>query len=316
MKVQDEFEKKKNVGCVFNIQQFSIHDGPGIRTIVFLKGCSLKCRWCSNPESQFSQPELAYNENKCIGTLECRLCLQVCGNGTIWEEECGKKVGVNRELCINCGECAKVCPAKALEVLGEYTNVKEVLRTIQEDTVFYTRSGGGLTLSGGEPLLQAEFACELLKEAKSCGMDTAIETCGYAEWHNLEKVCAYLDTVFYDIKCINLEKHKRFTGVSNKIILRNLQELRRHFPEIPVIVRTPVIPGFNDTEEDILAIIEFIKGIPNAKFELLPYHRFGKSKYAYLGKKYLLSEVRTPPEEHMKFLKNIAKLNLGNSFIM
>ncbi|MEW6663243.1 MAG: glycyl-radical enzyme activating protein [Bacillota bacterium] len=314
MKVQDEF-KKRDVGCVFNIQQFSVHDGPGIRTIVFLKGCPLKCRWCSNPESQFSQPELAYNENKCIATHECGLCLQACSKGAIKEAESRNKVRVNRKLCINCGECAKVCPAKALEILGKYMNVKEVLKIIQEDTVFYARSGGGLTLSGGEPLLQAEFACELLKEAKSSGMDTAIETCGYTEWHNLEKVCGYLDTVFYDIKCIDSEKHKRFTGVSNDKILFNLKKLSRCFPRMPVIIRTPVITGFNDTEEDISAIIDFVKGVPNAKYELLPYHRFGEIKYHYLGREYPLEGARPPKDEQMKILRNIANSALDNRFI-
>lgn len=311
MKVYDESEKK-NLGLIFNIQQFSVHDGPGIRTIVFLKGCPLRCQWCANPESQYNQPELAYNENKCIGTLECRLCFQVCGNGAIEEVGQQKKVKINRKLCINCGECVKACPSKALEIFGKYMSINEVLKIVEEDSVFYSRSGGGLTLSGGEPLLQAEFAYGLLKEAKRRGMDTAIETCGYTEWKNIEKVCQYVDTVFYDIKSIDSDKHKRFTNVSNNIILQNFQELCRRFSETPVIVRTPVVPGFNDTEEDILAIINFIKGFPNVKYELLPYHRFGESKYAYLGKNYLLTGVQSPAEEQVKSLRSIVNSALGS----
>ncbi|GBF33936.1 pyruvate formate-lyase activating enzyme [Desulfocucumis palustris] len=300
-----------NFGLVFNIQQFSLHDGPGIRTIVFFKGCPLRCRWCANPESQYDQPELVYNKNKCIGTHECRECLQACGAGAIEQEERHNKVVLNRKLCLNCGECAKVCPSKALEILGKTMSVNEVLKIAQEDGVFYSRSGGGLTLSGGEPLLQAEFACGLLREAKNKGMDTAIETCGYTRWQNIEKACQYVNTVFYDIKCINSDKHKRFTNVSNKRILQNFKDLCGCFPQTPVIVRTPVVPGFNDREEDILEIINFIKGNPNVKYELLPYHRFGESKYAYLGKNYLLRGVPTLTEEHIKFLRNIVNRYMG-----
>lgn len=307
MKVCNEL-KKNGSGLVFNVQKFSVHDGPGIRTIVFFKGCPLRCQWCSNPESLYGQPELAYNKNNCIGTLQCGLCLQACRYGVIEDEE--QKVGVNRELCMNCGACTKVCPSKALEVLGKYMHVNDVLKIVEEDSVFYSRSGGGLTLSGGEPLLQPEFACELLEKAKNRGLDTAIETSGYAQWQNIEKICQHIDTVFYDIKCIDSDKHKSFTNVSNERILHNFQKLCRSYPEIPVIVRTPVIPGFNDTKEDILAIINFIRGIPNVKYELMPYHRFGEAKYGYLGKNYPLMGVQSPTKEQMESLQSIVNANL------
>lgn len=315
MKKQNK-RKKKDAGFVFNIQHFSVHDGPGIRTIVFLKGCPLKCLWCSNPESQYGLPELAYSENKCIGTRECGLCLQACSKGAIKEAASRNKVLVDRELCINCGECAQACPAKALEMLGQYMDANQVLEIIQEDTLFYARSGGGLTLSGGEPLFQAEFAFELLKEAKARGLDTAIETCGYTKWPNLEMVCGHLDTIFYDIKCIDTEKHKKYTGVSNDRIIHNFQKLTGCFPKMPVIVRTPVVPGFNDTEKDISAVLNLIKEIPNVKYELLPYHRLGETKYRRLGRDYSFAGVSPPENEKMTILRQLARSALGDRFLV
>lgn len=310
MKMNHELVKK-DAGLVFNIQQFSVHDGPGIRTIVFLKGCPLRCQWCANPESQHHFPELAYNHNKCIGAHECQICKQFCTAGAIKEGE-NDKVKIDRSQCTNCGECAEICPSKALEVFGKYMSVEEVLKIVEEDSIFYARSGGGLTLSGGEPLLQAEFVYKLLKEAKERGMDTAIETCGYVDWKKAEPVFKYLNTVFFDIKCVDGNKHKQFTGLSNEIILSNFIKLCQLYPKTPIIVRTPVVPGFNDTEEDIFAIANFIKGIPHVTYELLPYHRFGESKYTYLGKQYLLTGVEKPAEERMKALRSIVSSVLGN----
>lgn len=303
MQESDKLQRKK-AGIVFNIQKFSVHDGPGIRTLVFLKGCPLRCQWCSNPESQAGESELAYNESKCIGALECGLCLKVCSTGAIMAKD--EKVMINRELCQSCGKCSDICPSNALEIFGEYKDVNDVLKIVEEDSVFYSRSGGGLTLSGGEPLLQHEFVYELVKEAKSRGLDTAIETCGHTEWDNLEKVCKYLNTIFYDIKCIDSDKHRKFTGVKNEKILQNFQKLARHFSDTTIIVRTPIIPGFNDTREDIQAIVDFIKEFPNVEYELLSYHRFGESKYTYLGRNYPFSGVQKPSEGCMESLRVVA----------
>lgn len=296
----------KDAGLVFNIQQFSVHDGPGIRTIVFFKGCPLRCQWCANPESQNQNTELSFNYNKCIGTTECALCIKACPREAIAESG-DNSIKINRELCINCNICAGVCPAKALEIFGRFMTVNEVLKIVEEDSVFYSRSGGGITLSGGEPLMQADFAWQLLKEAKSRGINTAIETCGYANWDNAKKVFKYVNTVFYDIKCLDADKHKQFTSVSNKIILDNLEKLCREFPHIPVIVRTPVIPGFNDGAEDIIAIRDYIKNIPNISYELLAYHRFGESKYPYLGRDYLFKDAEPLSQERIKQLKAIVE---------
>lgn len=296
---------KKRSGYVFNIQHYSVHDGPGIRTLVFLKGCPLKCKWCSNPESQKPHPELAHNTNRCIGTNECEMCIEVCNKQAIKGRD-DSRIDIDRELCNNCFKCADVCPSKALRIYGDLMRVDEVLEHVEKDSAFYSRSSGGLTVSGGEPLLQADFTTELLKEAKRRRINTSIETCGYADWGNLSKVCENLNTIFYDIKCLDADKHKKFTSVSNEKIKGNFKMLCKDFPELSKTVRTPVIPGFNDSEEDIMAIIDFIKGMPNVNYELLPYHRLGQPKYEYLGREYPLSDVKLS-DEKMKVLKEIVK---------
>ncbi|AEG58762.1 (2S)-3-sulfopropanediol dehydratase activating enzyme [Desulforamulus ruminis] len=297
-------QDKNKYGIVFNIQRYSVHDGPGIRTIVFLKGCPLHCRWCANPESQSLQPELAYNDHKCIGIQECGYCLKACTTGAIREKD--DKIVIDREGCNHCGQCAEICPSRALNMYGKTMSVDEVLNLVEQDSSFYSRSGGGITLSGGEPLVQSEFAAALLKEAKKRRMNTAIETCGYADWDRLERVCEYTDTVLYDIKCIDRAKHKEYTGVDNEIILENFKRLCERFPDKSILVRTPVIPGFNDSEGDIGAIVEFIKGYPNVKYELLAYHRLGEPKYTYIGKDYTLKGMAPMQEERMAALKRLA----------
>jgi pyruvate formate lyase activating enzyme len=272
-------------GCIFNIQRYSLHDGPGIRTLVFLKGCPLRCQWCSNPESQHSQSELAYNVNKCIGFERCGRCQQSCRQGAIRQTD-DNKIRLERKLCQGCFQCVEACSAKALSTFGTMMSVDEVLTVVEADGLFYARSGGGITLSGGEPLQQGKFAYELLFEAKRRRIKTAMETCGFSEWSEMSKVCTVLDHILFDIKCMDSLKHEKFTGVKNEVILDNFKQLCKQFPALPKLVRTPLIPGFNDKEEDILEIARFIKGKPNVRYELLPYHHFGKSKYEYLGREY------------------------------
>ncbi|MBP1761871.1 MAG: glycyl-radical enzyme activator family protein [Firmicutes bacterium] len=297
----------RDTGVVFNIQKFSVHDGPGIRTLVFLKGCPLRCQWCSNPESHSLIPEVLYSNTKCITTAECGYCQQACKTGAITESE--GKIAINRDLCTNCGDCAEACPALALEVCGARMTVDEVLDRVEEDSIFYTRSGGGITLSGGEPLVQADFAAELLKEAKQRGMDTAIETTGFSDWENIAKVLKYVDTLHFDIKCMDSEKHKKHTGVSNEKILDNFKRICAEFPGKTIVVRTPVIPGFNDTEEDILAVVDFLRNITRpVEYELMGYHRFGEGKYAALGKTYPLSGVASLDNERLVVLEKLIKL--------
>ena len=293
-------------GLVFNIQKFSLHDGPGIRTIVFLKGCPLACIWCSNPEGQSTAPELIYTSDRCIGVEDCDRCVAVCPEQALTKDDEGK-ICIDRSICDACGDCAFVCPSRALEESGEWLGVDDVLRIVEEDDAFYARSGGGLTVSGGEPLAQGAFVRALLGAARDRGIDTAIETSGLCNWKTMKAVAPLTDRIFFDIKCLCPEKHERVTGVSNRKILQNFRRLRAEFPQVDVVVRTPVIPGVNDSEDDILAIVEFVNDAGGASaYELLPYHGFGEAKYTKLGKHYSSSHLRPPSDERMTALQRIA----------
>ncbi len=292
-------------GLVFNIQKFSLHDGSGIRTLVFLKGCPLTCEWCSNPEGQSYSRQLAFNENKCIGTIECGICIKACDRTAIKKTGAGK-IEIDRLLCDDCGECVDACPSKALELFGKHMTVDEVISIGEEDSSFYARSGGGLTLSGGEPLSQPTFVVELLKRAQSRGIDTALETSGLCAWEDLEAACHHTNEVFYDIKSVNPHKHRSHAGVGNAVILENFQKLCAAFPDLPITVRTPVIPGFNDSPEDIREIALFLKkASASVTYELLAYHRFGEPKYGQLGKAYALEHIEPPGKEHMERLRRV-----------
>ncbi len=272
----------KQTGTVFNIQKYSVHDGPGIRTVVFLKGCPLRCLWCSNPESQHPQPELAYNRQKCLTLDACVRCVEVCAPGAIKRDD-DNRVRVDRNICDRCMACADVCPSEAFIVYGKTMSVDKVVSTVEEDGIFYSRSGGGLTLSGGEPMMQPEFALALLREARKRRINTAMETCGYCAPDDLKAACGFLNTLMYDLKVIDPEKHRQVTGQSNKLILENLEMVAAEFPGLPIRVRTPIIPGINDSPEEVRRIMDFIRDMPNVKYEMLHYHRLGKPKYEYLG---------------------------------
>jgi pyruvate formate lyase activating enzyme len=294
-------------GLIFNVQKFSLHDGCGIRTAVFLKGCPLACAWCSNPEGQAFEPELVYTRDRCIGLEACTRCLPACPRHAITGGADGR-VDIDRVRCDQCGGCAPECPARALEMSGEFASVDEVLRLVEEDGAFYVRSGGGLTVTGGEPLSQPAFVAALLASAHGRGLHTALETSGLCPWGVLEKVASSLDEVFYDIKCIDASTHARATGVSNVRILRNFRCLRRRFPQLPVTVRTPIVPGVNDSAEAVQAIVDFIESAGGAAaYELLAYHRYGECKYAKLGRCYPLAEVEPPDERLMRALRAVAR---------
>ena len=291
----------KKTGLIFNIQQYSVHDGPGIRTTVFLKGCPLRCRWCCNPESMQSYAEVAYKPEKCIGTDVCDLCKRTCKVGAITDAAAGR-ISINRALCNNCLECSDACPAEALHTFGSQMTVQEVIKVVEADRAFYTRSGGGMTVSGGEPLMQSDFTVALLKEAKKHRIATTIETSGYADWAKLEEVARLLKFIIFDIKHMDDAKHREFTGVSNVLILENFARLRSSFPDLEILVRTPIIPGFNDSEEAVSKVIEFIKDMPNVKYEILPYHPLGQSKYGFLGRDFPMGEIKLT-DEKFKSLK-------------
>ena len=294
MKTQDI---QNTTGIVFNIQKYSVHDGPGIRTVVFLKGCPLSCTWCSNPESQSFKPQLAYNKQKCITADECGKCLENCSDTALTLAD-DNKISVDWNTCSNCLACIEVCPAGALIVYGKEQNVKEVIDTVEKDASFYARSGGGLTLSGGEPFAQPKFALALLKEAKRRYIKTAIETCGMASREAILEGCNYCNTLLYDIKSMDAFKHEEFTGYSNDIIIENFKAICETYPNLNIRVRTPIIPGFNDTEEEIRKIIAFISDY-NVEYELLPYHRLGTQKYENTGREYPLGDVSLDNEKFL-----------------
>jgi pyruvate formate lyase activating enzyme len=302
---------KALTGRVLNIQHFCTHDGPGIRTIVFLKGCSLRCKWCSNPESIHPKPELAYNPGKCIGEKQCGFCLKnVCPESAIYVVGSGDraddKVLINWDLCTNCGKCVPVCPANALYMFGQEMTVDEVLEEVEQDSSFYRESGGGMTLSGGECQLQADFAAALLAGAHERGINTAIETASNVTWDFMAKVLPHVDTVLHDIKLTDPERHKKWTGADNTRIRSNLIRAYETFPDKTFIARTPIIPGVNDDEDHIRATLAFIKPYKNViDYELLPYHRFGGSKYEFLGEVYEMMDFTSPTKETLDRLQAI-----------
>ncbi|MCX5998490.1 MAG: glycyl-radical enzyme activating protein [Chloroflexi bacterium] len=295
MTTDEKYSAKR--GLIFNIQSFSIHDGPGIRTTVFLKGCPLRCRWCSNPESWHDYPEIVTNDLKC--TL-CGRCQKGCPLSAIAVDE--KRRAVNRAICDSCLKCADVCPTGAIAVTGRYMNVQDVMKEVDSDALFYQNSGGGVTLSGGEPLMQPELAVELLRECKSRGFHTAIETCGYAPWSVLDRVLDFTDLALYDVKHMDPEQHRKGTGKSNRLILENA---RKTATRVRTWLRLPLITGFNDTEDNLTATARFGLEIGVEKASLLPYHIWGKGKYARLGKRYPMGDTPTLSDEFVKKCQTI-----------
>lgn len=265
-------------GVVSTIQKFSLDDGPGIRTTVFLKGCQLKCPWCHNPETANKFPEIYFRFVNCIG---CGKCAEVCPVESAIDLT--SELRINRQLCNKCMKCTEVCPSGALESVGKVMTVSEVMDEVMSDLPFYTTSGGGVTFSGGEPTLQTDFLAELLKQSKMQGINTCIETNGYAGKEVWEKLLPNLDLVYMDIKHMDPVIHKKVTGLANEVILNNAREMA---PQVEIIIRTPLIPGFNDSEQFIEELGRFVSSIPNIKeCHLIPFHEYGSSKYNMLGRK-------------------------------
>ena len=249
---------------IFDIQRNSFVDGPGIRTTVFFKGCNLRCKWCHNPESQSFEKQMMFYKDKCTG---CGKCHEVCPN--------------HLKKCDFCGKCELYCPAEARKICGrEYTS-DEVFAEVIKDKAFYDNSGGGVTFSGGECMLQLDFLCEILKKCKAAGIHTAVDTAGNVPWKSFEKILPFTDLFLYDIKAFGAELHRKDTGVSNELILENLKNLSGR---ADIIVRIPVIGGYNDNDEEIRQIADFLKQIKIIKAELLPYHAMGEHKYTALGR--------------------------------
>lgn len=275
-------------GIVFDIMKFAIHDGPGIRTTVFLKGCPLHCLWCHNPESQAPEPEISFSASNCIG---CGYCMDGCPR-KCHSIENGKHV-FDRTKCSVCGRCTEKCYAQALEIIGREMSVEKVIEEVLKDKAFYENSGGGMTLSGGEPLFQPSFAEALLAEAKKHSIHTCVETCGFAPWKDLERLLKNTDIFLFDYKESDPEKHKEFTGVKLNPILKNLEMLDKNGAS--VILRCPIIPGINDRQNHLRKIAETANSLKNIiQIDIQPYHPLGKSKCERIGKKYLLENWSFP----------------------
>ena len=270
---------------IFDIQRSSYVDGPGIRTTVFFKGCNLRCAWCHNPESQKKEVQMLFYANKCTG---CGKCKEKCPNAL--------------ERCDLCGKCALYCPHDAREICGKEYTVEEVLSEVSKDKAFYENSGGGVTFSGGECMVEIDFLTEILKACKENGIHTAVDTAGHVPYDRFEQILPYTDLFLYDVKCLDNEKHKKFVGVGNELILANLEKLLTSGTH--VWVRVPVIPGVNDTEEDMRRIVLLFDSVgwPD-KVELLPYHAMGEHKYTALGRE--AESFAVPDEEKMARLRAV-----------
>lgn len=304
-------------GIVFNIQRFSIHDGPGIRTTVFLKGCSLRCFWCHNPEGLSLRPEIQCFPDRCIG---CGACLTACDHGAHASRD-GAKVFL-REKCVACGKCVETCYAGAMVLTGKRMTVEEVVGEVLQDLAFYKTSGGGMTLSGGEPSVQLEFSTAILTECKARELHTTVQTSGNCRWEHLGSLLGATDLVMMDLKHIDPVRHRAATGVSNQRILANARRLAAS--DKPVIFRVPVIPTVNDTPEDIAGIARFVRDLVEIRLhsgngklrcpgslslELLPFHRLAGDKYRSLGLEFKASGMETPSKDKMAQLREAAAID-------
>lgn len=297
-------------GLVFDIRKFSIHDGPGIRTTVFFKGCPLACMWCHNPEGQSYEPELVERRSRCIN---CGTCLLACPEGGIHLVE--GYPATDRQMCVLCGTCVEDCPSEARQIAGRRMSAAQVMEQIERDLPFYESSGGGVTFSGGEPLAQSDFLLELLIACRALDLHTTLDTSGYAPWHELEKVREYVDLFLYDLKIADGQAHLRYTGVSNQQIVQNLRALSSNGHRI--IVRVPVVPGITDSHQNMAAIGRLASDMNTIeRIDLLPYHPSAEGKYTRLGMDYELAGLSAPDEALLAGLANSIqkfgiKVNIG-----
>ena len=290
----------KNI--IIEIQRWSMSDGPGTRTVVFLKGCPLHCHWCANPESQSRLPQIGVFPSRCVA---CEACTRVCPEGVAIPVQKG---AFSEGTCFQCGECVKACHSNARTWMGEEMSAEQVVQLIKRDMVFYRKSFGGVTFSGGEPLLQPEFLGDMVAGCQKLGIHTAIETCGYFEWACVKNTIEQIDFVLFDIKHMNAKRHKELTGVSNKRILENAKHVSRF--GIPMVVRIPIIPTINDSEDNIKTTARYVREhLPEViGIEILPYHPLGLSKYDALGQPYKLQHIAPPDEDHMQRLRKVISI--------
>ena len=298
-----------NSGLIFDLKRYAINDGPGIRMTIFMKGCPLNCAWCHNPESIAGEPQTQWIGSKCIG---CRTCIETCVNQVLTLSETG--MVINRDLCMACGDCVESCPSTAMELLGKIWDLQQLLDEIIKDKVYFDKSDGGITLSGGEPALQPHFAAELLKKLKEKGIQTALDTCGLCSKSALEMLLPYSTMVLFDIKEIDSKKHERLTGFGNEKILENLlaitEFMKANVHPKTLWIRTPIIPGATDTEENIRGIGEFIArnlGRTVHRWELCTFNNLCQDKYLRLGMNWAFGDDQLVKEESIEQLTRVAK---------
>lgn len=282
---------------IFNIQKCSIHDGDGLRTLVFFKGCPLRCKWCSNPESQAYHAEIMESSARCIA---CGACRDICPLSAISDDFI-----IDRARCIDCRKCVDVCYAESKKLTGNDYTIEELYREIEKDKPFYAMFGGGVTFSGGEPLTHSEYLRDIAEKCHEKGIDVVVESCGYGQFEKFKMALPYIDSMFMDMKHIDSAVHKELTGYGNELILGNIKKISEH--GVPITIRTPIIPGCTDTVENIKGIAEFVGGLPSVKeYELLAYHNFGQPKYKALGRSYLLKDTQAPNDDRMRELVKAA----------
>ena len=291
-----------DTGVIFDIKRYAVHDGPGIRSTVFLKGCPLRCAWCHNPEGISPAPQLASNPKCCIG---CGACVAACPHGAIELSDAGPAIA--RERCDDCGQCARACPSEALVMRGETVTAEHVVAELAADRDFYDASGGGVTVSGGEPLMQAEFTRTILSGCRDLGLHTTLDAAGHGSPEALEMLLPFTDLILYDLKLIDQAALSLHTGADSRLILDNL--VRCSDSGTPIIIRVPVIPGYTSAPENITAIAQFAAGlpVPPLAVELLGYHRFASAKYSALGMDYTLGGIEPPSAAMLKELADLVR---------